>query len=244
MLETLKNMVRDKFSIKTKLCLAGALGIILGIGIGWAVFHKQPLVVQQVVGQQYGPMRMVWIESQARQLPANGATVFLGDSLTDGLLLPDNQGDMLNAGVAGARVADALTLAKRLLDSLKPATVIVTIGVNDTSRSQFDAVAFRDNYLELCDTIEGVGSKLIISTLLPIEKDKQFGKYFNQERIIECNNIIRSIASTKSIELLDAFAYFADSEGYMPKDMTVDGVHLAAQTYVLWKQLMLQKLGM
>ena len=73
-----------------------------------------------------------------------------------------------------------------------------------------------------------------------MESGKGLGDvYFDPVRSRRMNDAIRDLArrENNSIRLIDSNAAFAGPDGYMPKDMTVDGVHLTASAYDKWRAI-------
>jgi lysophospholipase L1-like esterase len=195
--------------------------------------------LKSAVDHRYVPTRQSMILMQVAQLPARGSVVLLGDSITDGLFLSSNSGNLLNAGIGGAEVADVLSLAKKIFDRVKPSVMLVTIGINNAmkGREQFNPESLRREYTEICKYISSKGTRLILSTVFPVAKNRPLGDvYFDMERVRRINGIIKAVAEEERIELLDGFAYFVDPEGYLPSELTTDGVHLNAAGYEKWKK--------
>ena len=189
---------------------------------------------------QYVPTRQTMLLSQAAQLP-KGTVALIGDSITDGIFFTPHDLPVFNAGIGSATVKTWIEFAPRLIAENEIKTAIITLGINDTYRSNFTPGNFSDDYKKLCSIFrQGGKGQVIVSTILPVGKNKPFGAgYFDVSRIKVLNETIRHIAQEQGYTLMDSFAYFADVEGYMPEEMTTDGVHLAAKGYEKWKLLLL-----
>jgi len=201
---------------------------------------------------RYVPTRQIMVLTQAAQLPTQGAVVLLGDSITDGMLPPANSGNLLNAGVSSAKVADIPPLAKEIFAQVKPSVVLVTVGVNDAQKNgHFCLENLQKEFRKICTisprypTTHDVDDasrdvRLILSTVLPIARNMPLGDaYFDVEKIQQINAVIRTVADEENVELLDAFTHFADSDGFLPREFTTDGVHLNAAGYEKWKELIM-----
>ena len=117
--------------------------------------------------------------------------------------------------------------------------VILTIGINNTSRDNFTAENFQNSYMRLCSFLKENSEYIILSTILPVNQDLPLGARFKQDRINAVNNIIRQSAKNNGYKLIDAFSYFADDTGKMPAHLTTDGVHLNVEGYEKWKSIIL-----
>ena len=97
------------------------------------------------------------VDSFAVVLPCDSLHTF---TLTGIYLGNKNAGVTLHSvGVNGAAVPDYLQKCPYLVEDLKmvrPDMVVFGIGINDAAAKDFDTVAFRRNYLALCDSIRKI----------------------------------------------------------------------------------------
>lgn len=175
--------------------------------------------------------------SQATQVP-DGAVVLIGDSITDGMFALSCDSPVFNAGIGSTTVETWVDFAPLLLGRLKPKLVLIAVGVNNTSKKDFTIEAFERSYEQLCSIARQSGGHVVVSTILPVDKEKPLGaRYFDARNIREANNVIRQVAEKNEYQILDSFSYFVDKGGYMPSEMTTDGVHLNASAYTKLKKL-------
>ncbi len=214
----------------TKTRLAVLLVFALFLGAGGADAHE------------YLPTRANFLKIQAPQIKnSGGGVILIGDSLTDGLWLPEIKGmPVFNAGIGSNNLDGALKYGLELAKASGAKAAFVCIGVNDSSRrhQDFSVAEWAGRYERLLSELAGAGIKVYASTILPVERGKGLGDaYFDPERIRQMNDAIREIAGKHSVRLIDSNAAFAGPDGYMPKNMTVDGVHLTGPAYDKWRDI-------
>lgn len=195
----------------------------------------------QPQGYIYAPTRESMITMQKSQFPKDGL-VLLGDSITDGLLFTDSNFPVLNAGIGGSTTSSYLPFAKRFLKGMQPKAVLVAIGINN-AHAGFSPEAFSEQYAALCASAKETGATVFVSTVLPvvndaIEKKGLGSSYFDTDKIHVMNDAIREIARENGYALIDSFAALADSEGYLPAELSTDGVHLSQEGYRAWKDVL------
>jgi len=167
--------------------------------------------------------------------------ILLGDSLIDSMVIPAAEVDrVINCGISGATVKTVADVVDPFVDAYSPSCVFLCIGVNDTINSSvpFDLEVFKRQYSSACYSIMQKNINLVISTVLPVEKNKTEGVLsFNQDAILSVNEFIRKFARDNNIKLVDSFGVFQENN-YMPKGRTIDGVHLTAESYSTWKEIL------
>lgn len=141
---------------------------------------------------------------------------------------------VFNTGIGSNNLAGALQYGVKLAKASGARVAVVGIGVNDAvrRRQDFSLEEWANGYERLLTELAAAGLKVYAQTILPVEHAKPLGDtYFDPARIRLMNNAIREIAQKRSITLIDANAAFAGPDGDMPRDMTVDGVHLSTSSY-------------
>lgn len=109
---------------------------------------------------------------KARALPAGSSVLALGDSLTSGVgatadtaypaVLQALTGwQVANGGISGDTTAQALARLPALLETHRPALVIVGIGGNDFLR-QLSATTAKGNIREICRTATASGAQTML----------------------------------------------------------------------------------
>jgi len=174
--------------------------------------------------------------SNALDKQEHGKIVFLGDSLTEfcqwNELLKNN--DVVNRGVGGDTTKNVLIRLDSILQS-KPKKILIMIGINDIMTGA-DITVILDNYNKIINSIKEKtpDTKIIIQNILPITNISNHES--KNIYIKEINQSISKIAKDNNIEYIDINEKLIAKDGQLNKDFTIDGIHLNAQGYDIWKQ--------
>ena len=107
----------------TSLALAG-----LGLGAGFVLGLRAAPDLREP--SHYVAIRGHFVSEQAARF-GRADTLIIGDSLSEEADLFGVCGRTFNAGVAGARLRDAVGTTPALLDAISPETLVVSLGTND-----------------------------------------------------------------------------------------------------------------
>lgn len=175
-----------------------------------------------------------------------GDIVFIGNSITEKMKNWDtafNKPHLRNRGIAGDLSSGVL---KRLNEIIyfKPKAVFILIGINDlfnkhhkedNSKLKYDKIvpstAFVvNNILKIAKRIhdKSPDTKIYVRTVLPTRRD------FLKQDIVDLNAVIKKNEAKGYYKVLDLYSEFVDSNGDLPKELTVDGVHLSDKGYEKW----------
>lgn len=182
-------------------------------------------------------IRGMAIASQAAQLKQVD-WLLLGDSLVELANIPSLcGGSILNSGVGGAGVAEAIATLHLL--NFRPKNIVVAIGVNDTNREKPIGVReFVDLYRHLVAAASATGAKVYVATIGPVARGMAYGDlYYDPELIGKFNADIRKIAAAGEDGIVD-FSAMAGADGFLPAENTADGVHLKPSGYVVWRSIL------
>lgn len=168
--------------------------------------------------------------------------IFLGNSITAGVdwneLLQNPR--VRNRGISGDITFGVLERLHEVTEG-HPAKVFILIGINDVSRNIPDSVILR-NYQTMITRIknESPGTKIYFQTLLPVNNEfSQFKNHYNKdEHIHYINRELKKLAAREKITLIDLYPHFLDGENKLNKAYTVDGLHLNAGGYRVWKEIL------
>ena len=173
-----------------------------------------------------------WTNS-LRQMNARADIVFFGDSLiNNGNFAPLFSGKVVcNLGLRG----DTIQGLKNRIEQvklLKPKRIYLMAGVNDVANKS--VVAFRVLYESLIKMLkeQNPSTDLIVFNMLPVN-DADFNISCNNEQIAQCNDEISSLCIKHGLCKIDLFAEY-EQNGKMPKEMTIDGIHLTQEAYRYW----------
>ena len=112
--------------------------------------------------------------------------------------------------------------------------VYIELGINEISGS---VTTFIKNYRALLDKIRAAqpDADIYIMAITPVSKAKSQAGTFTRERVIMYNTALYKLAGERECYYLDDFTPLADSEGYLPKSQTWDGVHFTVAKYAEWE---------
>jgi hypothetical protein len=86
--------------------------------------------------------------------------------------------------------------------------------------------------------------KIILQSIMMCSKKTAKGNwYFDQENLGNINAIIKSFADGETVFYIDSNEWIVDEEGYLPADMTHDGIHLYGTGYEEWALWIVEKSG-
>lgn len=189
----------------------------------------------------------------AAPVPESGAVddawfadaAFIGDSRTEGLVLyttlkPGGAFAYRGLNVQSARtdrvikVDGARYTAVEALERGAFAKVYLSLGVNELG--WYNNGRYSKNYADLIDLVRAAqpGAEIYLQTLIPVTAEKSAASYINNPTILVYNDIIRTLAEEKQVYLVDVWSAFADEDGALPAEGSVDGVHLTKAYYGRW----------
>ena len=173
---------------------------------------------------------------------------FLGDSLTEGLLLYTTlraQG----ADCLAYRALNVLTVSTKkvivrdgakltpvdALEGREYGKVYLSLGINELG--WYDDDKYYAHYADLIDTVRALQPEadVYLQTLLPVTAEKsESGGYVTNDGIVRFNGLIAQLAAEKQVYLLDPYSVFAGEDGALDAAWSTDGVHLTKSRYALW----------
>lgn len=192
------------------------VGLHLGLSQTWPHYHAM----------------LGYHAAQDPQVP-DGAVIFIGDSLTQGLLVSEVTPRGVNYGIGGDNVAGALQRVPRYKSLAKASAVVLAIGINDLPWRDDDRVLA--DYERLLAAIPK-GPRVIVSALLPVASPTEAIKLPDAPtRLASFNARLRALAEARGAFFLDAGPALADATGALRSDYHGgDGLHLNAAGYAIW----------
>lgn len=171
---------------------------------------------------------------------------FLGDSLTDGLLLYSDIRGPANLSYKGLTVQSVRTDKVVRVDGQKYTPlealgqktygkVYILLGINELG--WYNDQRFYDCYAQLIDLVRAAqpDAQIYLQTLLPVTAEKsESHEWLKNEKIAVYNDLIAQLAAEKEVYLVDAHAALADENGVLPAEESTDGVHLTKSGYQRW----------
>lgn len=165
-------------------------------------------------------------------------SVFIGNSLTEGLQLAGGVSSANYLAVKSLNVIDALkkpvigsgSNKKTILEALSEINckkVFVMFGLNELGWPYPNV--FGDRYEQLMKKLKEVkpDATIYIQSILPCSKSLgEEDKVCSKSNIDAFNNVIRDAAQKAGCVYLDVGPAVAGGDGYLPEDASVDGMHL------------------
>lgn len=172
----------------------------------------------------------------------SGDTVFLGNSITDGMEWSEYFQDLTfkNRGISG----DVIDGVEERLDNIVkngPARIFLLVGINDISHN-LPTSTLAERYRNLVKKIREAspGTKLYLQSVMPVNNDFVRFKTLTGKtpQIIELNDEIKNIAGEFGAVYIDLWPVLTDAGGQkLKKEFTNDGLHLLAPGYLAWMQV-------
>ena len=165
-------------------------GVVACVAVGSAYAARRYTLAQ--TGAPHTPVRLIMAERQAETAP-DGVIVLVGDSIAEMSWMPSLCGrTVLNAAIGGTGVLEAAQAIALVKAHVRPAAVIIAVGVNDASRERsFDAVAWRDTLQRA--VAAAAPAKVLLVEPLPVEASKPLGTaQFNVGRLGEIRRMVRA----------------------------------------------------
>ena len=181
-------------------------------------------------------------------------TLFIGDSRMLGLSLYARSGNAHYFAAASInfstvlkkKIADKGNFEEQKLESLLSShqydKIVVNIGLNDAG---YGKTWFEKNLGKFMETVRRLqpNAKIILNGIMPVTKSyiknsKYGGDHWEPATLAKLNEILKSYANGTDVFYIDCNDYFADSNGYLYKDVTGDGCHPTAKHYKTWREWM------
>lgn len=225
-MKNLKDMLNSK-NIKTLL----VIGLIKKAVVVAMLFLPQWLSAQSDLEKR--------IISQFEVLPITSKDiVFLGNSITERGLWSEIFNDVhcKNRGIGGQQTQDILERLHQVTDG-KPKKIFLLIGINDLNGDPArtaKAVANIRTIIERIQT-ESPKTKLYVQSILPVGKNREE----KNREVKKANPEIKKICDEKGVTYIDIHSAFADEEGYLKQEYTInDGLHLNGAGYMAWAEIL------
>lgn len=177
--------------------------------------------------------------------------LFIGDSRTVGLQTYARLGNadyfcdvgMNVFNVRTSYVKDynfSETTLQKLLENKTYGKILICLGLNEAGYPYDNVMA---GYRQLIDLVREKQPDAVIilqSVMTVTEKKANSGKIFTLENLAKINAGILEFVDGEMIQHIDVNAWIADENGYLPSDLSFDGVHLIADGYANWSQWFLE----
>ena len=161
-----------------------------------------------------------------------GATIFIGDSITQGLATSAVSELSVNYGI-GEDTTVGVIHRLPFYESIKSAkAIVIAIGLNDLLRRDNKRIV--ENYRSLIRLIPQ-DKKIVFSAVLPVDESVD-AMEFSNKKIVELNQQLKLVAqSNKNTVFFDAGNLLMNESGNLDRNFhSGDGVHLSDEGYKIW----------
>lgn len=196
-----------------------------------------PPAAETVPVESFDPENMDGPKVPERATPADDEffsdAAFLGNSLVDGF--------RLYSGLTTCDVYASTSLtvfgAGDLIASMAGQTygkIYILLGINEIG---YDAEYFKEAYRTMLGSIRAVQPEadIYIMSLTPVSRAKNdAGGSFTMERVNTYNAHLYDLADEEGCYYIDLVEALAGEDGFLPAEVTTDGIHFTADEYLVW----------
>jgi len=173
--------------------------------------------------------------------------LFIGDSRVMGLMLYSGLTGSTFYSQKGINITNLLTepivmqtggakiSVSAALGKCEFAKIYLKAGLNELGWKNISM--FTQAYADVIEKIRAAQPDAVIyvQSILPVTKSKNDkDPIFNNARIMEFNEAIKKMTYEKGVAYLDVYGALTDDEGFMPEQVSIDGVHLKKEHCQLW----------
>ena len=119
----------------------------------------------------------------------------------------------------------------------KPLKIFLLCGINDMKRGTPNEVILA-NYLRMIKQIkaESPATQIYFQSVLPVNIAMLPKSYDNlsYENISALNEGLYSLCKAYGLHYVNLHAVFADGNGELKKELSIDGLHLKSAAYIIW----------
>ncbi|ANE49985.1 GDSL-type esterase/lipase family protein [Flavisolibacter tropicus] len=203
-------------------------------------FHTKGFAQAAVtIDSSYANQHYKQREELFRKMPdQKNEIVFLGNSITEQgewqELIPGKP--VINRGIGGDNTFGVLARLDEVVSS-HPKKIFLLIGINDIGRGlPVDVVL--NNYSRIIQFIKTASPKttVYIQSILPLNESVLKYDYLKKKNPIVkvVNEGLQQLAASTHCTYVNLHTLFADEQGELKKELTLDGIHLRAASYILW----------
>ncbi|MET1247663.1 GDSL-type esterase/lipase family protein [Sporolactobacillus sp. STCC-11] len=178
-------------------------------------------------------------KSEFSILPANkNDIVFAGDSLTNYCNWSELFGNsnIKNRGIPGDKTDGVIDNIANIVKG-QPKKIFLMVGINDLSNG-VSVKSTLANYKKVINSIKqkSPSSKLIVQSVLPINTDILKDTKASNSEIKKLNIGLKLLAKDYGLQYVDLSYKFIDKNEQLKRGLTIDGIHLNGDGYLLWKK--------
>ncbi len=165
-----------------------------------------------------------------------GATIFIGDSITEALATSAVAEVSVNYGIGSDTTYGVLRRLPLYSSLARAKCIVIAVGVNDlTRRGDNDIIK---NYQQILNSIASDKS-VVVSAVLPVDervKQIQLKVELNNKRITQLNNKLENLCGTyRNVIFVNPGQELQSSDSNLKTRYHVgDGIHLSTAGYRIW----------
>lgn len=161
-----------------------------------------------------------------------GATLFIGDSITQGLATSAITKLSVNYGIGSDTTLGVLNRIKVYKSINRAKAIVIAIGVNDLNKRGDEKIV--SNFKNIFDLLPS-DMPIILSAVLPVDEKVQSMRTKNI-RISRLNELLLSLSDRyNNVVFMNAGSLLQGSDENLKSDLHVgDGVHLNTAGYKIW----------
>ena len=178
---------------------------------------------------------------------SSGQIVFIGDSITDLYPLDSYYGDLdracYNRGIGGDTTQGVIDRLKVSIFDVNPSTIVLMIGTNDIDGGiPNDKII--ENYKIILSEINRNQPMVELYFVSVIPQNKDLEGYTdldvdkNNKTILMINEEIQKLCNEFGCTYIDLHSSLLDDNGYLRKEFSDDGIHLNANGFEVWTNLL------
>jgi lysophospholipase L1-like esterase len=158
--------------------------------------------------------------------------IFIGDSITARgewqEFFPDKI--VLNRGIDSDVTEGVYNRLDTIIDK-QPDKIFLMIGINDI-RQGIDKNVTLDFYAKILDKLTDNLSDctIYVQSILPVNSSTGIDNC----NVQALNTAIKALADERSLTYIDLYSLLADTNNDLPKDYSIDGVHMTGDGYSIW----------
>lgn len=178
------------------------------------------------------------IEKQPR--PADAAyfanAAFLVNSVSQGLDLYDYDGLLAEADFYGEEELSCFGAMEyiRAMEGEGYGKVYIGLGVNELGHDIENIRPCYENMLAQLKVYDE-NMTIVLMSVPPVSAYKSDTDYnCTQANVLEYNEMLLSLAAAWDVWYLDVYSVLGDQEGYLPSEVTMDGIHFTPAYYGAW----------
>lgn len=217
-----------------------------------SIQNVQNKIISIVTGKEENTSEYGWYyiakNSQFDELALNDESiVFVGDSITDMGEFPELFGDIniKNRGVNSDTISGVLNRIENVAKQ-HPKKIFLMVGTNDLGDNAFEEETI-NSYKEILQNIKKVSpdTEIYVQSVLPTNDSfwvpggisELVGRQQTNAIIKKFNTEIKQLSEQENVRYVNLFDSFIDENGNMKDELTIDGLHLSGNGYLLWKSL-------